>query len=169
MTITAPSVPHTYHTSNMTGSLEQARARRSASIWTKIHPLFALGQLVVFFVSLALIAMYATGHATYEAVHVSVLVKIALMVGAVITGALWEHDVYGPYWFAPEFFFEDAMTMNVFILHLGYLAVAWENSAEPTNAFGMLLIAYAVYIANVGQYILRTMQQGHHVPKQAVA
>ncbi len=137
-------------------------ARRAASVWTKIHPVFALGQLLAFFVSVGLLFAYFRGGVSIDAVHQSVLVKVALMLGAIVTGALWEKDVFGEYWFAPEFMGEDTMTVNVFILHVGYLVMAWTHPDNITAQIGTLIVAYGVYIANVAQYVLRTAHMGKH-------
>jgi len=141
-------------------TVDQVRARRAASTWTRIHPIFALGQLGAFVVSVGFLAAYWLGWVNFAAVHESVLIKIALMIGAIVTGVLWEHDVFGWYWFAPEFFFEDAMTVNVFLLHLGYLAVVYTEPGNPNKALLMLSIAYIVYVGNVAQYIWRTHKMG---------
>jgi 3-vinyl bacteriochlorophyllide hydratase len=138
-------------------------ARRAASIWTKIHPIFALGQLLAFFVSVGLLVGYFNGAVSFDTVHESVLVKVALMIGAIVTGALWEKDVFGHYWFAPEFLGEDTMTVNVLILHISYLAMVIAHPENLTAQIGTLLVAYTVYIGNVAQYILRTANLGKHV------
>ncbi len=138
-------------------------ARREASVWTKIHPIFAIGQLLAFFVSVGLLIGYFRGAVSIDVVHQSVLFKVALMVGAIVTGALWEKDVFGMYWFASEFLGEDTMTVNVFILHIGYLAMAIAHPENITAQIGTLIVAYTVYIANVAQYILRTAHMGKHV------
>jgi len=146
-------------------SLDQVRARRRASVWTTIHPIFALGQLLAFAVSVVLLILYFRGTVSFETVHQSVIVKIALMVGAVFTGALWEKDVYGHYWFAPAYLFEDTMTVIVLILHVGYLLMAYTHEDNMTAVIGMLIFAYTVYITNVAQYIWRNRQHN----RQAVA
>jgi 3-vinyl bacteriochlorophyllide hydratase len=140
--------------------INQVRARRTASVWTRIHPIFALGQLGAFVVSVGFLGAYFAGWVTFATVHESVLIKIALMIGAIVSGAFWEHDVFGPYWFAPEFFFEDAMTVNVFLLHLGYLAIVYTQPWDSSKAVLMLCLAYVVYLANVVQYIWRTHKMG---------
>lgn len=137
-------------------------ARRAASVWTKIHPIFALGQLLAFVVSVGLLFAYFRDGVSFDVVHESVLVKVALMLGAIVTGALWEKDVFGKYWFAPEFMGEDTMTVNVFILHIGYLVMAVTHPENITAQIGTLIIAYGVYIANVTQYVLRTANLGKH-------
>lgn len=133
--------------------------RRKASIWTMIHPLFAIGQLLAFVVSVGLLIAYFRGAVAFEIVHVSVLVKIGLMIGAVLTGSLWEHDMYGYWWFAPEFLIEDVMTLIVFIFQLSYLAVRQFHPDFQAAVLLMLCIAYTVYLINVAQYIHRTQLQ----------
>jgi 3-vinyl bacteriochlorophyllide hydratase len=130
--------------------------RRRASIWTLIHPLFAIGQLLAFFVSVGLFVAYLRGSVPFHVVHVSVLVKVGLMVGAVLTGAFWERDVFGYWWFAPEFLFEDVMTLIVFITQLTYLAMVFFHPHMMNAIIGILAVAYLVYIGNVAQYIHRT-------------
>ena len=135
------------------------RDRRKASIWTMVHPLFAIGQLLAFFVSLGFLIAYLRGVVPFGFVHTSVLVKIALMVGAVLTGSFWEHDVFGYWWFAPEFLLEDVMTFIVFAFQLAYLGVvAFHRDSMPAVLL-MLVLAYAVYVVNVAQYIHRTQRQ----------
>jgi 3-vinyl bacteriochlorophyllide hydratase len=132
------------------------RDRRKASIWTLIHPLFAIGQLFAFLVSVGLFVAYLCGKVPFHAVHVSVLVKIGLMAGAVITGSFWERDVFGYWWFAPEFLFEDVMTLVVFITQMSYLAMVISHPQMMPVILGILAFAYLVYLANVAQYIHRT-------------
>jgi 3-vinyl bacteriochlorophyllide hydratase len=132
--------------------------KRKASVWTMIHPLFALGQLLAFFVSVGWFVAFLRGAVPFHVVHVSVLVKVALMVGAVLTGAFWERDVFGYWWFAPEFLFEDVMTLIVFIMQMTYLAMVWAHPTYMGVIVGVLVAAYTVYVANVAQYIHRTQR-----------
>lgn len=133
--------------------------RRKASLWTMIHPLFAIGQLLAFFVSVGLLIGFFRGAVAFHIVHVSVLIKIGLMVGAVLTGSLWEHDMYGYWWFAPQFLIEDVMTLIVFIFQLSYLAVVQFHPDFQSAISMMLVLAYTVYLFNVAQYIHRTQLQ----------
>ena len=135
------------------------RDRRAASIWTMIHPIFAIGQLLAFVVSVGLLIAYLRHGVSFHALHVSVLTKIGLMVGAVVTGSLWERDVFGYWWFAPEFLFEDVMTLIVFIMQLSYLLMVFTHPNDMRAILGILVLAYAVYLANVAQYIHRTQRQ----------
>ena len=138
--------------------------RRASSIWTKIHPIFALGQLLAFLVSVGCLVAYFMGAVPFHVVHVSVLVKIGLMVGAVLTGSFWEHDIYGYWWFAPDFMIEDVMTLIVFIMQASYLFVVALHPANMTAIILILCLAYTVYVANVAQYIHKTQRA-----KQAAA
>jgi 3-vinyl bacteriochlorophyllide hydratase len=136
-------------------SLTTIQERRAASLWTRVHPVFAIGQLGVFVVSLGLLVLYFFHLVDFETVFISVLIKIAFMLGAIVTGALWEHDVYGKWWFAHEFFLEDVMTLNVFLMHAGFLVTVY---AWPTNIRAMLAVlsvAYLAYGLNVVQYVVR--------------
>jgi 3-vinyl bacteriochlorophyllide hydratase len=138
------------------GEVARIRARRAASVWTKIHPIFAIGQLFSFFVSVGYLIAFYRGAVDFHVVHLTVLIKIALMIGAVITGALWERDVFGYYWFAPEFLFEDVMTLIVFITQAGYLAAAYSHPDRTQFLAAFISVAYVIYIANVAQYVYRT-------------
>ena len=57
----------------------------------------------------------------FFAATVSILVKTLLLYAIMVTGALWEHDVFGRYLFAPAFFWEDVVSMLVLALHTAYL------------------------------------------------
>ena len=133
--------------------LASVQARKNASPWTRIHPIFALGQLGVFIVSVVLLALYLAGVVGFAAVHVSVIIKFALMVGAVVTGSLWEHDVFGPWWFAREFLLEDVMTAIVMAAHVLYFVAVFVQHSVGL-AVAILTVAYALYALNVIQYVI---------------
>ena len=79
------------------------RRRRDASRWTLVQGILAPLQFLAFAASLALVARYlVTGHGLMVA-HASVVVKTAFLYAIMVTGALWERDVYGRYLFAPAF------------------------------------------------------------------
>jgi 3-vinyl bacteriochlorophyllide hydratase len=147
--------------------VEQIEQRRVDSKWTRIHPLFAIGQLGVFFVSAVLLVLYYTGHVSFHAVHISVLIKVAFMVGAIVTGAFWEKDVYGKWWFATEYFIEDVMTVNVFGLHVLYLVCVYAFPQNMQLNVVLLTVAYVVYGLNVGQYIWRHALNQKHARRSA--
>lgn len=115
--------------------------------------MFAIGQLGVFVVSVLLLGLYAFHLVPFAAVYVSVLLKIALMIGAIVTGSLWEHDVFGEWWFAEEFFVEDVMTLNVFLLHIAVVVAFFSLPGAPGAVSGLLAFAYLIYAINVAQYV----------------
>ncbi len=129
--------------------------RREATIWTKLHLPFALGQLAVCAISVLLIAAFFAGYVPFSVVHASALLKISLMAGAVITGSLWEKDVYGFWWFAPQFFFEDLLTYVVALFQIGYLIVYYHQPNNLAANVAVLMVCYLAYIINVTQYVLK--------------
>jgi 3-vinyl bacteriochlorophyllide hydratase len=72
-----------------------------------------------------------------------------------VTGSLWERDVFGRYLFAPPFFWEDVVSLLVLALHTAYLlALAW--SVLPAQQLMYIaLAAYASYIINATQFLLK--------------
>jgi 3-vinyl bacteriochlorophyllide hydratase len=136
-------------------SFPTVQERRDASLWTRIHPVFAISQLGVFVVSVALLALFALHVVPFTVVYLTVLLKIALMIGAIVTGALWEHDVFGEWWFAEEFFVEDVMTINVFLLHVGAVVFYFAQPGNLGAVAGLLVFAYVIYAINVAQYIIQ--------------
>ncbi len=142
-------------------SLESIQERRKASTWTRIHPIFAIGQLGVFLISVVLLVLYCFHLTSFKSVFLSVLIKIVFMIGAVVTGSLWEHDVFGEWWFALDFFVEDVMTLMVFLLHIAFLVTAFVWPANMNAILAMLMVAYGVYALNVAQYVV-----AHHSMRQ---
>jgi 3-vinyl bacteriochlorophyllide hydratase len=85
----------------------------------------------------------------------SVMVKTALLYLIMVTGCIWEKVVFGQYLFAPAFFWEDVFSMLVLALHTLYL-VAWTHNSLDVRALLLLaLAAYAAYIINAVQFLLK--------------
>ncbi|MFY9779070.1 MAG: 2-vinyl bacteriochlorophyllide hydratase [Candidatus Baltobacteraceae bacterium] len=145
-------------------------ARRAATIWTKIHPPFAFAQLAAWIVSLILLGFFFAGRVPFGVVQISVLVKIALMAGAVVTGSFWERAVYGYWWFAPQFFFEDLFTYTVALFQIGYLIVYYSAPDNLSANVAVLLVTYFAYGVNVTQYIIKAANRRNvlvPVPEEA--
>jgi 3-vinyl bacteriochlorophyllide hydratase len=121
----------------------------------------------VFLVSAVLLGLYFLHVVPFQTVFLTVLIKIVLMIGAIVTGALWEHDVYGQWWFASDFFIEDVMTLNVFLLHAGFLIAAYGFPQNFPATLAMLLVAYTVYGINVVQYVARNHGNRKHDAEMA--
>ena len=106
------------------------RRRRDASRWTLVQGVLAPLQFAIFLVSLALVSRtLATGEGVFAA-QASVVVKTLALYAIMITGSIWEKDVFGRYLFAPAFYWEDVVSMLVLALHTAYLV------ALATGALG---------------------------------
>ena len=131
------------------------RARRDASRWTMIQGVLAPVQFLAFAVSLVLVLRcLATGEG-YAAATVSVLVKTALPYTIMITGAIWEKEVFGRYLFAPAFFWEDVFSFVVIGLHTAYLVALWSGGLAQEAMLTLALAAYAAYVINAGQFLYK--------------
>jgi hypothetical protein len=51
-----------------------------------------------------------------------------------VTGCIWEKDVFGVWLFAPAFFWEDVFSMLVLALHTAYLWACWPPARWDTRA-----------------------------------
>ena len=131
------------------------RARRDASRWTLVQGVLAPLQFVVFVVSLALVLRFLASGAGEQAAVVSVLAKTAILYTIMVTGALWEHDVYGRYLFAPAFWWEDAVSMVVIALHTLYVLLWLLDVGGSTLQMAVALAAYATYLVNAAQFVLK--------------
>jgi len=132
----------------------QERARRDASRWTMWQGVLAPVQLLVCLVSLVLVSRWlATGQGG-ELATASVLLKTGLLAAIMITGCLWEHDVYGQYLFAPAFFWEDFVSMYVILMHVIFLLM-WLGGAPMDMQFKVAVAAYVLYIVNAAQFLLK--------------
>ena len=131
------------------------RARRDASRWTLVQGILAPVQFLVFAVSLVLVIRYlATGQGIAMA-NASVVLKTFALYAIMITGALWEKDVFGQYLFAPAFFWEDVVSMAVIALHTAYLAALVLDMGTPAQRFLVALAAYFTYAINATQFVLK--------------
>lgn len=134
---------------------EEQRRRRDASRWTLVQGILAPIQFAVFLVSLFLVVRaLVTGHGVAVASG-SVLVKTLVLYTIMVTGSLWERDIYGQYLFAPAFFWEDAVSMIVLALHTAYVAALLTGAVSSAQMLVLALVAYASYLVNAGQFLLK--------------
>ena len=133
----------------------EQRRRRDLSPWTLVQGVLAPIQFLVFAISLALVLRYlVTGEGLFAA-SVSVVVKTLVLYTIMVTGAIWEKAVFGRYLFAPAFFWEDAVSMLVIALHTAYLVALIENALSPTEQMLLALAAYATYVINAAQFLVK--------------
>lgn len=136
----------------------EQRARRDSSKWTLVQGVLAPVQFVIFLVSLWLVLSYLNTGEGLAAAAASVVIKTIALYAIMITGAIWEKDVYGQYLFAPAFFWEDALSMLVLALHTAYLAALFLNIGNARAQMMIALAAYATYVVNAGQYLWKLRQ-----------
>lgn len=129
------------------------RRRRDASPWTTVQAVLAPLQFLVFLASLALVVRYLSTGDGYGLATASIVIKTIVLYVIMITGSIWEHDVFGKWLFAPSFFWEDVVSMLVLALHTAYLVVLLGGLLEPSGQMILALLAYAVYVANAGQFV----------------
>ena len=132
----------------------EERTRRDATRWTLVQAILAPVQFLAFLVSLALVLRYLETGEGFALATASILVKTGLLYSIMVTGAIWEKVVFGRYLFAPAFFWEDVVSMAVIALHTAYL-VALFTAAPPAMQMTLALAAYAVYVVNAAQFLLK--------------
>lgn len=133
----------------------EERRRRDASRWTMVQGVLAPVQFLVFAVSLVLIGRYLITGNGLAAANASVIVKTIALYTIMYTGALWEHDVYGRYLFAPAFYWEDVVSMLVIALHTAYLVTLLLGLYSAETRLFIALAAYATYAVNAAQFLLK--------------
>ena len=133
----------------------QQRQRRDGSVWTLVQGVLAPIQFLVFLISLALVLRFlVTGEGQSLAVG-SVVVKTLALYLIMITGCIWEKVVFDCYLFAPAFYWEDMFSMLVLALHTAYLAALLTESLSTDSLMYLALAAYAAYVVNAVQFVLK--------------
>jgi 2-vinyl bacteriochlorophyllide hydratase len=131
--------------------------RRNRSPWTKAQFILAPIQFIVFLISFALVIRYLATGEGYWIATISVWIKIALIWALTITGMLWEHDIYGKYFMAPEFFWEDLGNLIAIITHNAYFVAVWLH-LDSRTVMWVMVFAYVTYLFNAGQFIVKGIQ-----------
>lgn len=131
--------------------------KRDESKWTLVQAILAPVQFLAFIISFFLVARYLLTGQGYEIANISVLIKITLLWLITITGMIWEKEVFGRWFLAPEFFWEDVGNAVAMILHNVYFFARWQGwSAEATMTF--MLFAYIAYLFNMAQFVVKGVQ-----------
>ena len=131
------------------------RARRDATVWTLVQGILAPLQFLAFAISLVLVLRYLATGDGYLAATVSILIKTALLLTIMVTGAIWEKVVFGQYLLAPAFFWEDVVSFVVIALHLAYVAALMTSALNSAGQMWLALAAYATYAVNAAQFVLK--------------
>ena len=110
-------------------------------------------QFFVFLVSLWLVVRFLMTGEGETAATISVVVKTFVLYTIMITGSIWEKDVFGRYLFAPAFFWEDVVSMLVLALHTAYLYAVFTGWLGVEGQMWLALAAYATYVVNAAQFV----------------
>ena len=134
---------------------EAERARRDASPWTLVQGVLAPLQFLVFLVSLALVVRYLATGAGYEAATISIVAKTLVLYAIMVTGSIWEKEVFGRWLFARPFFWEDVFSMVVIALHTAYVVMLVAGLGSTETRMLVALAGYGAYVINAGQFLLK--------------
>jgi len=134
---------------------EEQRKLRDGTHWTLVQGILAPLQFVVFIASLVLILRYLATGDGLELAHASIVAKTLALYAIMITGSIWEKVVFGKYLFADAFFWEDVFSMLVLALHTAYLLCLWTGWLSPAELMVLALAAYATYVVNAGQFLVK--------------
>lgn len=148
-------LPKTRHSAVAPLYSAEERRRRDASGWTMVQAILAPLQFLVFLVSLALVLRFLSTGAGETLATLSIIGKTLVLYAIMITGALWERDVFGRYLFARPFFWEDAVSMVVIGLHTAYLVALILDTLTTRQQMYLALAAYAAYAVNATQFLLK--------------
>ncbi len=129
--------------------------RRDASRWTLVQGILAPIQFLVFLVSAALVLRFLLTGEGLAAATTSVVIKTLVLYTIMITGCIWERDVFGRYLFAPAFFWEDFVSMFVLALHTAYLGALLFGRLHARYQMYIALLAYSAYLLNATQFVLK--------------
>lgn len=110
-------------------------------------------QFLVFAISVGLIVHWWVTGDWLTAAHVSVVVKTMTLYAIMITGSIWEKEVFGAYLFARPFFWEDMVSMLVLALHTAYLVALWGGLLTDAQLMALAAAAYVSYIINAAQFL----------------
>ena len=131
------------------------RARRDTSPWTIVQAVLAPLQFLVFGISLALVLRFLTTGEGYEIATASILAKTFLLYLIMITGSIWEKEVFGKWLFARAFFWEDVFSMLVLTLQTAYVLALLNGWGTPQEQMMIAIAAYAAYVINAAQFLLK--------------
>jgi 3-vinyl bacteriochlorophyllide hydratase len=133
----------------------EQRLRRDATRWTLVQGILAPIQFLVFLASVILVLRYLATGDGFAIATASIVIKTMLLYAIMITGAIWEREVFGVYLFAPAFFWEDVFSFLVLALHSAYLIALLGGFGTPQQQMTLALAAYATYVVNATQFILK--------------
>jgi 3-vinyl bacteriochlorophyllide hydratase len=133
----------------------EERRRRDASPWTTVQGVLAPVQFVVCALSAVLVLRWRARALRRWRASASFVLKCALLYLIMITGSVWEKAVFGRWLFAPAFFWEDVVSMGVIALHTACLVAMATGWLDAREQMVLVLAAYAAYVINAVQFLLK--------------
>lgn len=134
---------------------EEERRRRDQSPWTLVQGVLAPVQFAVFLVSCILVWRYLQTGEGATLATASVITKTLILYAIMITGSIWERDVFGKYLFARAFFWEDVVSMLVLALHTAYLLSVMFDLLPLREQLYLAVLAYITYVINAAQFLVK--------------
>ena len=145
----------------------QERVRRDTTKWTLVQGVLAPVQFLIFAVSLVLVLRYLASGKGHDAAVISVVVKTLALYAIMVTGSIWEKAVFGKYLFAEAFYWEDVFSMAVLALHTAYLVALATGALTDRALMYLALAAYATYVINATQFLLKLRAARLDLARQA--
>jgi 3-vinyl bacteriochlorophyllide hydratase len=139
---------------NLLYTTEQ-RVRRDATKWTLVQGVLAPVQFFAFLISAALVIRYLATGDGFAVATGSIVVKTLLLYAIMVTGSIWEKEVFGVWLFAPAFYWEDVFSFLVLALHSAYLVALVGGYGSAQQQMLLALAAYATYAINAMQFLLK--------------
>ena len=133
----------------------EERRRRDASRWTLVQGVLAPVQFAVFLMSLILVLRFLLTGQGADAATASIVIKTLVLYTIMVTGSIWEREVFGRVLFASAFFWEDAVSILVLALHTAYLFALFSGAVDVRSQMFLALAAYASYVVNATQFVLK--------------
>ena len=131
------------------------KLRRDNSVWTKVQAVLAPLQFLVCFASIGFVVSYLYTGNGYLIATLSILLKTAILYLIMITGAIWEKEVFGQYLLAPAFFWEDIVSFFVIAFHTAYVLSLILSLMDAEKLMWLALVAYSAYFVNALQFLIK--------------
>ncbi|MFZ1397753.1 MAG: 2-vinyl bacteriochlorophyllide hydratase [Candidatus Promineifilaceae bacterium] len=131
--------------------------RRNNSKWTLVQAVLAPVQFLMFIISFGLVIRYLVTGNGYAIANVTVLIKMSLLWLITITGMIWEKEIFGHWFLAPQFFWEDVGNAVAMVMHNLYFLAQWLGWSERSVML-LMLLAYTSYLVNCTQFIMKGLQ-----------
>ena len=143
----------------------EERARRDTSPWTTVQAVLAPLQFLVFAISLVLVVRFLMTGEGYDIATASILAKTFLLYLIMVTGSIWEKEVFGKWLFAPAFFWEDVFSILVLALQTAYLVALLTGWGSQQDQMMIAIAAYAAYAINATQFLLKLREARLQAPR----